>query len=304
MSHAWSLPELAQYQDEPKQLPSGSPGKVPFLHLGFEKRGDRSILANMRRRAPLLTQQALYWDEEMPDMPCVFIMSSSGGILQGDRCTIEIEMSPWAQAHVTTQAATKIHEMDTNYATQIQDIVLQNGSYLEYLPDTVIPFKHSRFATKTSISIAADATLLYSEILMPGRKYYDEGELFEYDVLSSTVHADRPDGRALFTEKFIIQPHADHIRTNGVMNTFDVFANVLFLTSKEHADNVFGQVSSAINVEEQSAAGISYLPNGAGLVYKVVGMESQPVRLKVREFWKLVRKEVLGTLVPDAFVWR
>ena len=304
MTYALDVPELKSYQDEPKQLPCGSPGKVPFLRLGFEKRGERSVLVDLQRRAPLLVQRALYWDEQMPDMPCVFIMSSSGGILQGDRVTIEIALSAGAEAHVTTQAATKIHEMDTNYATQIQDIVLGEHAYLEYLPDPIIPFKHSRFVSKTRLSVDASATLLYSEILMPGRKYYENGEIFEYDLFSSTVGAERPGNEKLFTEKFIVRPFSDCIRRNGVMNTFDVFANVLFLTPKKHADIIFARVASEANLGEQLAAGVSYLPNNAGLIYKVLGMESEPVKLKVREFWKLVRQEVAGKLVPDEFIWR
>ena len=42
--------------------------------------------------------------------------------------------------------------------------------------------------------IAPTATLLYSEILMAGRKYYGDGELFQFDLFSSTVRAERPDG--------------------------------------------------------------------------------------------------------------
>jgi urease accessory protein len=131
--------ELAGYQDEPKQLPSGSFGKNAYLRLGFEPRPGRSVLTTLHRRAPLLVQQALYWDEEMPGLPCVSIISNSGGILQGDRNVIEVDLAPGAQGHVTTQAATRVHEMDSNYATQIQDLVLGSGSYLEYIPHPLIP---------------------------------------------------------------------------------------------------------------------------------------------------------------------
>ena len=207
----------AGFLAEPKQLPSGALGKDAFLKLGFERRGSRTALITLHRRAPLLVQQALYWDDAMPDLPCVHIISTSGGILQGDRYAMEISLADGAQAHLTTQAATKIHEMDANYAAQTQDIVLGEGSYLEYLPHPVIPHRHSRFITQTRIVIAAGAALLYSEILMPGRKYFGAGELFAYDLFSSAVCAERPDGASLFTEKFIIKPYSADVRQNGVM---------------------------------------------------------------------------------------
>ncbi len=297
-------PELAPYQDEPKQLPSGSFGKVASLRLRFDARGDRSILGFMDRRAPLLVQRALYCDEGMPGLPVVHIISNSGGILQGDRYTMEFVVGPGACGHVTTQAATKIHEMDANYASQVQEIILEDGAYLEYLPDPVIPFRHSRFLSRTRIRVASSATLLYAEILMAGRKYYRDGERFLFDLFSSTVRADRPSGAGLFVEKFVIEPARSPASRLGVMGDFDVFGNVILLTPREHADAIFDRVPALWDEREHLASGVSRLPNDAGLIYKVLGMESGPVRARVREFWSIVRPQVAGRPVPPEFSWR
>jgi urease accessory protein len=304
MSDLHLASELAPYQDEPQQLPTGSPGKVAHLRLRFERRGEQSILADLFRRAPLIVHRAIYWDEQMPGLPCVFIISNSGGILQGDRNTISIELGPDAQAHVTTQSATKIHEMDANYAAQHQEIVLHDNAYLEYLPDPVIPHRHTRFLTDSRITIAPTATLLYSEILMGGRKYYAAGELYEYDLFSSTVRAERPEGRKLFTEKFVVRPRQQPVRRVGVMGEFDVFGNVILLTPRRHADRIFERLPAVVNPTEKWAAGASRLPNDAGLIFKVVGMETAQVRASIRDFWSVVRSEVVGALVPREFAWR
>jgi len=295
--------ELAAFQNEPKQLPSGSFGKEAFLRLGFEPRPERSVLTTLCRRAPLLAQQALYWDEEMPGLPCVHIISNSGGILQGDRNEIEIAVAPGAQAHVTTQSATKIHEMDANYATQRQLLMLGADSYLEYIPHPTIPYKSSRFVQHTTISIDSTATLIYSDVIMPGRKHYGGGEIFDYDVFSSTVHAARPDGQSLFTEKFIIEPRRSKVSRLGAMGPFHVFGNVILLTPKKHADRLFDTIEPSFDQQRQLASGASRLPNDAGLVFKVLGMEAAPVSAAVRQFWSLTRQEVAGARVPDNFLW-
>ena len=297
-------PELSPYQDEPRQLPSGAPGKNAFLRLGFERRGARTALIDLQRRAPLLVQQALYYDEEMPDLPCVMMITTSGGILQGDRQAIEIDLAPHTRAHVTTQAATKVQQMDANYASQRQQIVLGDCAYLEYLPDPIIPFRNSRFITRTRISLPASAAVLYSEIMMPGRKYYRDGELFVYDLFSSTIRAERPDRTPLFTEKFVIEPHRRGVRACGVMGGFDVFANVVLLAPKAHADRIFEQTPAEMLDDVPLAAGACRLPNEAGLVYKVLGMEREPVQAKVREFWSVVRRQIVGAGVPQEFAWR
>ena len=88
------------------------------------------------------------------------------------------------------------------------------------------------------------------------------------------------------------------------MGEFCVFANVLLFTPKEHADAIFNQVPAIWNPEEQLAAGASRLPNDAGLVCRVLGMESGVVQAKVREFWSLVRPKVTGFEVPPVFPWQ
>lgn len=301
--------ELAAYLDEPPQLATGSPGKNGYLRLGFERRGPKTVLVDLDRRAPLLVQQALYWDEAMPGLPCVYMISNAGGVLQGDRNRVEIRLGPEAQAHLTTQSATKIHEMDHNHAVQEQEIVLGDGSYLEYLPEATIPHRHSRYLTRTSIEIAPSATLLYAEILAAGRKHYRDGERFAYDVFSSTVTAARPGPKPaaaseLFTEKFVIEPARQPLAVAGLMADYHVFGNVLLLTPPEQAAAVAAQLPAGRDDDLSCIAAASRLPNEAGLVYKVLGLETQPVRALVRRFWEVARPIITGCPVPPEFAWR
>jgi urease accessory protein len=294
-------PELAPYRDEPAQLPSGSPGKDGLLNLRFERDGNRSVLARIDRRAPLHAQQALYWDEYLPGMPCVYLIMTSGCILQGDRLDTTITVGSGAMAHVTTQSATKIHEMDANFAVQSQQLTLADNAYLELLPGPAIPHRHSRFLAHTRAAVHDSATLLSAEILLPGRKYFGSGELFEYDLYSSAVTATRPDGTPLFTEKLVAEPWRQPVRQIGAMGRFDVLANVTLVTPRHHADRIFEQAVASADAE--CMAGASRLPGDAGLSYKVIGTESAPVKSRVRAFWGLVRQEVTGAPVPSARPW-
>ncbi len=291
------VPELAPYQDEPRQLPSGTIGKNGLARLEFERRDGRTILAGARERPPLSAHKALYWEEDIPAMACVYLIMVSGGMVQGDRHAIEIIAGPGTQAHVTTQAATWIQEMNANFAAQTQRIELADRAYLEYLPDIVIPSRHSRFHTHTQISIAPTATLLYSEVLMPGRKHMNR-EVFQYDLFSSLLRAERPDGTELFTEKFVIEPWRGDVRRLGIMHEFDVFGNVLLLAKPEVAGRVLEAAPATCSVHEGWAAGASRLPHDAGILYRVLGPESHVVLGKVYEFVAVVRKAALGVDRP------
>lgn len=293
-------PELAPYRDEPAQLPSAAPGKVGLLRLAFERRGDRTLLTDLYRQAPLLAQRALYWDAAIPEMACVFIISTSGGMLQGDRYQLGVTLGEGARAHLTTQAANKIQEMDANYAAQIQDIALAENAYLEYLPEPTIPYRRSRFVSQTAITLPESATVLYAEILLPGRKYHRTGELFKYDLFSSSVHAARPSGPDLFVEKYIVEPARFNVEQRGVLGNFHVLGNALLLTSPERARRVAEQTLPTWNDALPLIAGANRLPNDAGLSYKVLGMETEPVRARLREFVALVRAETVGRAAASA----
>lgn len=297
--------EMAPYLEEPKAMPVGTPGKSGYLYLGFEIDPEgRPILRDLDRRAPLIVQQELYFDECMPEMPCVYILSSGGPNVDGDRYEQHFVLREGAIAHVSTGASTKLAEMRYNYSGLRQRFELAPHSYLEYLPEPTIPCRHTRFIADTSIRIDPTATLFYSEVYQSGRKYFGSGERFRYDILSVCTHAERPDGERLFREKFIIRPGEYSPDTLGAMNGCDVFANVIVLTPANHADALFERTEAFIDRDRRLAAGISRLPNGCGVLYKVLGSETGPVKRLVRAFCSAVRLEVKGHPLPEEFPWR
>ncbi|MDE5642018.1 MAG: urease accessory protein UreD [Muribaculaceae bacterium] len=300
-----SAPEMAPYLAQPDAMYIGCPGKHGYLNLGFELDADgKSVMRELNRRAPLIVQQELYFDESMPEMPCVYILSSGGPNVDGDRYVQNFTVHKDAFAHISTGAATKLAEMKRNYSGMTQKIVLEEGAYLEYLPEPVIPCRHTRFICDTEITVHPTASMVYSEVYMGGRKYYRDGELFEFDILSVTTRGQRPDGRQLFREKFIIDPQRGGLRLTGVMDCFDIFANVVVVTPPDKAAEIYAAVEPFIDRDKGLAAGITHLPNEAGLLYKVLGKETGPVKALVREFASKVRQAVKGRPIPPEFPWR
>lgn len=297
--------EMRPYLTKPRAMYVGAPGKHGYLNLGFEvDRSGRSILRELDRRAPLIVQQELYFDEELPDLPCVYILSSGGPNIDGDRYRQNIILKEGSMAFVSTGAATKLASMQDNYSGLEQTITLDKDAYLEYLPEPIIPCRNTRFISDTRMTVHETATVFYSEIYMGGRKYYNGGELFEFDILSVCTHGERPDGHQLFREKFIIDPKRSPIRDIGVMHGYDVFANVLVMTPEENIQPIYEATSAYINAQTHIAAGITRLPSKAGLLFKVLGMEPGPVKKTVREFCSRVRMQVKGKPIPPEFPWR
>ena len=296
--------EPAAFRDEPAQMRSGAVGKNGFLRLGFERRGACTVLAELDRRIPCLVQRALYPEAALPDFAWVFMITTTGCVLQGDRLTLKLQLGPGARAHVTTQAATKIHSMDANYAAQTQAIRLEDGAYLEFLPEPLIPHRGARFLSETTIELSETATLLYGEILLPGRKHHRPDECFGAALLQLAMTATRPDGRLLFTERLLLEPVRRSLRQTGVMGDFDVLGNAVVLTPPDVAERIEARTEAAVDLADGVACGACRLPNDAGLIFKVLGREAAQVRAAMRRFWAIVRAEATGAPLSAPFFWR
>ena len=301
-----SLPgrEFAPFLDEPAQMHSGAIGKCGYLRLGFKRGEDRTVLADLEWRAPYFAQRALHCDSGMPDLAWLFAIATSGCVLQGDRLRLDVALGPGARAHVTTQSATKVHAMDANYAHCQQTIALDEGAYLEFLPDPLLLHRGARLGSETRITIAPTATLLYSEIVQPGRKHHHPDESFGFTLLTLEARAARPDGRLLMAERLVLQPQTVDMRQTGVMDSFEVFGNVLLLTPTANTDAIERRLPAKIDLDRGIAFGGCRLPNEAGLIYKVLGREVAQVKAQVRTFWEIVRREVVGASIPSPFLWR
>lgn len=297
--------EMQPYNRPTRAMYIGAPGKVGYLRLGFElDKTGKSILRDLQRMAPLIVQQELYCDEGMPEMPVVYILSSGGPNVDGDRYEQEIIMRRGAIAHVTTGAATKIAEMNDNFSALCQQLTLEEDSYLEFMPEPTIPCRTARYVTRTDITCHPSASLFYSEIFACGRKHRDRPEIFDYDILSVTCDARRPDGERLFREKFVIEPKKQTPAMLGIMGRYHMFANVIVLTPPDKAEEIYNATEVGFRDGGDLAVGITRLPNHAGLLLKVMGMETEPVKKVVREFASTVRMAVKDhPLLPD-FPWR
>ncbi|MGS0680797.1 urease accessory protein UreD [Shewanella sp. 0m-8] len=295
--------ELSRFHSQPKQMRAGAPGKIGELKLAFSLKNNRHVLSHLYRVTPLLVQQALYWDEAMPELPICSIISVGGGVLQGDRYHIDIRVNKDACAHVTSQGANRIHRMDANYASQYQSITLEEGAYLEFMPDFTILYKQSRYITETDIVVGKGASLLYGEMVMLGRLHHED-ERMEFDLLSLLTRVVTVDGKKLFTEKILLEPDGNDPELVSQMQRFNVFANILCLTSVENATLIMAEYEAYFAEDNSMFAAVSKLPNDAGLMLRVVAQESHQVSRQVKTFWGIFRRVVKDKALPEACLWR
>jgi len=263
------------------------------LHKDDEKK--KTVIAHQYSKAPLLTQKALYYDSANPSMAYLFLMSSSGGVLQGDRYEIKISLGKNTAANITTQGATRIYKMESDYASQILDVTVGDGAYLELLPDQIIPYAKSRYFQQVNLLVGQNSTIIYSEIISPGRAA--RGELFEYELCYLRIAARNSQG-VIFSDVSRLEPGPDKFGNAWIFGQNSVLGTMYVITGKQNHAVLLEQIQALLQNSEMYC-GYSVLPGDAGIVIRILGSFADDIKSLYFEITKITRKQVLGSTLSE-----
>ena len=286
-------PEFEVYLKSQSEV--GKSGKVGILRLKLERDSEteKTVIREQYSRVPLFTQRAMYLEESLPAMAYVYIVSPSGGILQGDRYRIDITLDNNTFAHVTTQGATRIYKMEKNYASQIVNIKVGNGSYFEYIPDQIIPFRNSRFYQEVELLVHDNATMIYSEVIVPGR--VASGEKFEYDLCYIKTIARNHLGKTRFIDVVKLEPKKVNLTVDGIMGNFNVIGTIYIVTKAQYVKNLRYEINKKIKeFEDEVSGGTSVLPDRQGVITRILGTTAEDVKNLIFGVIGIARNQIIG----------
>ena len=291
-------PEFEAYISE-SQSEVGKSGKVGILRLRLERDPEtrKTVIREQYSRVPLFTQRAMYLEESLPAMAYVYIVSPSGGILQGDRYRIDITLDNNTYAHVTTQGATRIYKMEKNYASQIVNITVGEGSFFEYIPDQIIPFRNSRFYQEVELNVHENATMIYSEVIVPGR--VASGEAFVYDICYIKTVGKNHLGSPRFTDTVKLEPknENENIKVKDILGNFKVVGTIYVVTKESYVKDLQYEISEkikALEVKGKISGGTSILPGRQGIIVRILGNSAEEVKKIIFEVVSIARKQIVG----------
>ena len=285
--------QIASLDGKVSQMDVGKTGKVGFLKLVLEHDSQRSktIVTEQRTQVPLYVQKALHYDETVPSMAHIFILSPSGGVLQGDRYRTDVELKNKAISHITTQGATRIYKMNSNYATQMINLKVGKDCYLEFLPEQLIPYKSSRYYQKTTFTVDDSATLVYSETIVPGRVAM--GELFDYDICYLRTLCYNDKNEIKFHDNSILEPKNQTMNTLGMFGNKTVLSTMFVVTKKEHVEKLYEKINQIFKDNDEVVGGASILPNDSGLSVRILSNSSEENKTTVYHISQMIRKQIL-----------
>jgi urease accessory protein len=287
-------PEVLAYGSELRQLQVGRAGKIGAIKLRLEQdpENGKTVVKEQYSKVPLFTQRALYLEESLPSMAYMYIISPSGGMLQGDRYRIDITLKNNAYAHITTQGATRIYRMEKNYATQIVNFIVDDSCYFEFIPDQIIPYRDSRFYQKVNLSVHDNATMVYAEMIVPGR--VASGESFEYDICYMKASAKNQNNVLRFIDVAVLEPKKRGLNVLGILENFSVIGNIYILTKTKYVTELITDINSVLQKFSNISGGATILPHDSGVIIRILGVTASDLRIVMYEIIKIVRRIILN----------
>ena len=284
--------EVQKYNSEIKQLEVGKSGKVGILEIELKQGNNKTTITKQFSQVPLQIQRAVYPEESLPEMAYLYIISPSGGILQGDRYKIDVTLKNNAVSHITTQGATRIYSMNSNFASQITNITVDDNCYLEYIPDQIIPYQNSRYYQKVNLNVHDNATMIYSEILTPGRMAMNE--YFDYDICYLRTYCKNQEKKFRCLENMKIEPKNQNLTSSGILGKYKIVGTVYILTKKDHITELENMINGNLEKLEGVSIGTSILPNESGIIVKILGNNTEDIFGTIYNVLKITRKKILG----------
>jgi urease accessory protein len=228
----------------------------------------------------------------------VHLHNVSGGILAGDRLSLQIAVGAGAIAQVTSTGATRLyrHRAGANDSEQHLSIAVAEGAVLEYLPDALIPFAGSRHVQRTTTTLADNATFFWWEILAPGRQAMGEQFAFERLHVATVVRSKR---RPLLLDNFVLEPHIRSIesmaRLGGYTHTATLFA---FQVGRSSADlrqleSILAEVAREASRPGVTIWGASALASD-GVIVRGLSATARDLPAMLARFWTTARKFLTG----------
>jgi urease accessory protein len=275
---------------------AGKPGHVTGrIDAAFTRAGGRTQLSRKYHQYPLKIAKSFPFDHGQVG---VYIMDASPGIMAGDRYELNFELEPDTRVYITNQSYTKVHparrasEDLVRPSRQTHSIRVAAGAVLEYMPEPVMLYADAHLLSETEISIEQGGTLIYSELMCPGRTH--RGELFRYDCFRGKVNV-HYGGELIYCARTRIEPPVRPVNRLGAWGAYTHSA-ALYVFREGIGQGHVETLRAALQRYDSDGSmslGIS-LAYKHGLILSALGTSVNMLEQLIADAWAEVRRQLLG----------
>lgn len=258
------------------------------LRLAVQRKQERTIPAEVYNQGAYKITPPVYLDDS--GQPCFYMMNLGGGYVDGDKYKAEIVLGEHAHMLLTTQSSTKIYKTLKVPVTQQTDIQMASGSYLEFVSDPIIAYRHARYLQETVVRMAQGSTLIYGEIITPG--WSPDGQLFQYNRLQLKTIIYMEDELVVF-DHLRLCPGERPIDGLGLLEGYTHLGSLLVVGELATPD-IFEKLSAAFgSAVSPCRIGLSALA-GSGFSLRVLAASTMQIETVFEQCRLMVREQLLG----------
>ena len=268
----------------------------------FAPRDGRTRLVRSLTRPPLTVGRVLYPDEALPDLAYLILANPTAGIFAGDRMCYPVRVragrpgtpdDAGGDAHPRRCRPARRGRRSVSSSRRVRR---SNGS-----PIATIPFRGARFSQTTTLTVAPGGTLIYGELLTPGR--VASGEPLAYTRLTSRLTAQTPDRRPLYREAYFpASGHRSPLGRGLLGPNAATLGTLLIITDALASEALRDALRASLDGGGCGEVrwGVAILPGGGGVCIKALGEETQRVGRVLRTAWAGTRQLLWGVGTADA----
>jgi urease accessory protein len=264
-------------------------GRDGALRLRFERRGSETVVTGWRYTLPLQALAPVALDDPAA---VVSILNPTGGLVGGDRLSIDVEVAAGAHAVLTTPSATRVYRTDGEDATQSVKIVIGPRATVEWVPDHTIPFAGSAFRQTLDVEMDETARLILVDAFSAGR--VGRGEAWQFALLDSAVSVRDRQGWLLH-DRFALRgmagkdPAWDGL---GYAESHPYFATIVLIGSFER-ERFTADLREQCPGADAGRIGVAALTRG-GLLLRCLAASAPELIETIEACWGLGRQALLG----------
>jgi len=258
------------------------------LNLGFDRRGERTVLSERKRQGPLTLQRPFYPEGGLPH---VYLLHPPGGAVGGDELNIDVRLSADAAALITAPGAMKFYRSSGESVAQKLNLRLQSAARLEWLPQENIYFPGAIVSSKTVANLEDSSELFFWEIHCFGRPVI--GEFFDSGHVKVDLEVRKNDVPVLIDRLRIDRDVI--LRKSGLASGAVLATAVIYPAQEKHAslirDSLLLQDNFGVTVIEGM------------LVLRYIGDSTEVARNGFVSVWKALRPEIFDVEASLPRIW-
>lgn len=263
---------------------------LPQADVSFRHHPDRGTYVDRRLfRWPYTISRTFRRDRTPADLLTLIAQSISGAIQADDALSQRYHVRPAAKAHVTTPGAAPVYRAPAGMeARDDVHLIVEDGGFLEYMPEPRILFRDSCLSQRIRLSVAPEATAILSDAFV----FHRPGEDERFRHFASEIVIERPGGRFLMLERIDLDRL---LPRTGKRASFSAFGTLIVAAPPSAPLDVFGgEVEARMQSTHGVYLAVSRLPNDAGLALRAAAHDGRLLRLALSTGWSVARRLLFG----------